>query len=50
MFTDHRKKTNKAVVFNCRPLCYIYKCKDHRSDLPTVWETGILQTHIEEFS
>ena len=29
-FTNHRKKTNRAVVFSCRPFPNILKYRDHR--------------------
>ena len=29
-FTNHRKKTNRAVVFSCRPSLNILKYRDHR--------------------
>ena len=28
-FTNHRKKTNRAVVFSCRPFSNILKYRDH---------------------
>ena len=49
-FTNHRKKTNRAAVFSCRPFSNILKYRDHWWDLPTIWKTRLLQTHIEEFS
>ena len=47
---NHRKKTNRAVVFSSRPFPNILKHRDHRRDLPTIRKTRLLQTHIEEFS
>ena len=44
--TDHRKKTNRTVVFSHRPLPIILKPK---RDLPTTWKTKFLQTLMEEF-
>ena len=35
-FTNHRKKTNKAVVFSHRPLPNIIKYRDHRWQLSTI--------------
>ena len=40
IFTNHRKKTNKAKVFSCRPIPNILKYRDHRWDLPTIWKTS----------
>ena len=48
-FTNNRKKTNRAVVFSCRPFSYILKYRNHRWNLPTIWKTRFLQSHIEEF-
>ena len=44
-FTNHRKKTNRAVVFSHGPLPNILKHRDHRWELPTVWKTWFLQTY-----
>ena len=41
--TNHRKETNRAVVFNCRPFPNILKYRDHRWDLPTIWKARLLQ-------
>ena len=49
-FNNHRKKTNRAVVFSCRSFPNILKKSDYRWDLPTAWKTRLLQTLIEEFS
>ena len=49
-FTNHRKKTNREVVFNCIPFPKILKYMGHQWDLPTIWKTRIFQTNIEEFS
>ena len=49
-FTNHRKKTNMAMVFSCRPFPNIFKCRDHGWDFPTIWKTSFLQTHNEDFS
>ena len=46
--TNHRKKTNRKVVFNSRPLPNILKYRDHWWDLPTIWKIRLFQTHIEE--
>ena len=40
--TNHRKKTNRAVVFSCRPFPDILKYWDHWRDLPTIWKTRLL--------
>ena len=48
-FTNHKKKTNRSVVFSGRPFPKILKYRDHGWDLPTIWYTRLLQTHIEEF-
>ena len=49
-FTNHRKKTNRAVVFSSRPFSNILKYRDHRCNLPTIWKTRLLKTLVEEFS
>ena len=46
-FTNHRKKTKKVVVFNCRSLSNIPKYRNHIRNLPTIWKTRLLQTHIK---
>ena len=48
-FTNHIKKTNRTVVFSDRPFIKLFKNWDHRRDLPTIWNTRLLQTPIEEF-
>ena len=48
-FTYHRMKTNRVIVFSCRPFPNILKYRD-RWDLPTIWKMTLLQTHIDEFS
>ena len=48
-FTNHRKKTNRAIVFSRTPFPSILKYRDHRWDFPAIWKTGFLQIHIEEF-
>ena len=48
-FTNHKKKTNRSVVLRGRPFPKILKYWDHGWDLPTIWNTRLLQTHIEEF-
>ena len=42
--TNHIKKINRAVIFSPRPLCYILKYRNHRSDLPGIWKTRFLWT------
>ena len=49
-FANHRKKTNKAVGFSCRPFPIIFKYRDHQWQFPTIWKTRFFQTHIKEFS
>ena len=49
-FTNHRKKTNRTVVFICRPFHNILKYRDRRWNLPAIWKTRLLQTVIDEFS
>ena len=49
-FTNHRKKTNRMVVFSCRPYPSILKYRKHWWNLPTIWKTRLLKTLIEEFS
>ena len=49
-FINHRKKTNRVVVFSCRPFTKISKYTDHQWNLPAIWKTRLLHTIIEEFS
>ena len=49
-FTNHRKMTNRTVVFSCRPFLDFLKYWDHGRDIPTIWKTRFFQKHIEEFS
>ena len=44
-FINHRKETNRVVVFSSRPFPNILKYRDHGWDLPTVWKTRLFQTH-----
>ena len=44
-FTNHRKKTNRMVVFCSRTFLKIPKYRDHRWDLPKIWITRFFQTH-----
>ena len=46
---NHRKKTNRAVVFSCTPFPNILNYRDHRWNLPTIWKTTFLKA-LEEFS
>ena len=48
-FTNHRKNTNRAVVFGCRLFPKIPKYRDHQLDLSITWKTRLLQTIIDEF-
>ena len=45
-FTNHRKKTNRAVVFSCRPFPNILKYMDNWWNLPTIWKTRLLKSFI----
>ena len=49
-FTKYRKNTNRDVVFNCRLFPNNHKYWDHQWDLPPIWKTRLLQTHIEVFN
>ena len=49
-FTNHRKKTNKVMVFSSRPFSIIFKDKDHWWGPPAIWKRRPFQTHVEEFS
>ena len=49
-FTNHINKTKRAKVFRRGPLPNIHRYRGHRLDLPTIWKTRFLQTHIEKFS
>ena len=42
-FTSGRKKTSRAVVFSFRPFFNSLKYRDHRWNLPAIWETRLLQ-------
>ena len=43
-FTNHRNKTNGAMFFCCRRLSNILTCRDHRWNLPSIWETRYFGT------
>ena len=43
-FTNHRKKTNKAVGFSYTPFPIIFEYRNHRWDFPTIWKTRLLYT------
>ena len=47
--TNHKKKTNRTVVFSHRPLPNILKYWDRRWDHPTIWKIRLLETLAEEF-
>ena len=49
-FTNHRKKTSRAVVFSCRPYPNIFKYRDHQWKLATIWKMRFLLTVTEEIS
>ena len=49
-FTNHKKKTNRVVLFSCRPFLNIFKYRDHQWNLPTIWKTRLLQMLTGEFS
>ena len=49
-FTNHRKKTNGAVVFSHIPLPNILKYWDHWWELPTIWKTRLFQTLGDTYS
>ena len=46
-FGNHKRNTNRALVFSCKPLPTIPTYKNHKEDLPTFRKTWFLQTHIE---
>ena len=48
--SKHRKKTNRAVVFNHRFFAIILKYWDHSCDSPTISKTRVLHTHIEKIN
>ena len=48
--TNHRKKTNCAVVFSCRPFPNILLYRDHWWNLRRIQKMRPLQKVIEEFS
>ena len=48
--TNHRKKTNRAVVVSSGPFPNILKYKDHWWNCPSIWKTRLIQTHIKEFN
>ena len=37
-FTNYWKKSNRAVIFSCRPFLNIFKYRDHLWNLPTIWK------------
>ena len=41
--------TNRTVVFSDKPFPNLFKSWEYRWDLPTIWNTRLLQTPIEEF-
>ena len=49
-FTNHRKKTNGAVVFSCIPFPSILKYRDHWWELLTIWKTRLFQTLEDTYS
>ena len=49
-FTNDRNRTNRVVVFRCRPFPNILKDWDHQWNLPRIWKTRLFQALIEEFS
>ena len=44
-FTNHRKKTNRMVIFSSRTFLKIPKYRDHQWDLPKIWITRFFQTY-----
>ena len=48
-FTNHRKKTNRTVVFSSRPFPNILKYRDLWWNLPTIWKTRLLKTLSQLF-
>ena len=42
-FTNHKKKTNRTVVFSCRPFPNILKYRDHWRELLTIWKTRLFR-------
>ena len=48
-FADQKKKTNNVVVLSCICSPNIVKYREYQRDLPKIWKTRLLQTHIEEF-
>ena len=46
-FTNHKKNTNRTVVFSCTTLSKILKHRDQRSCLPTIQKTRSLQVYID---
>ena len=48
-FTNHKKKTNRAVVLSCRLFSNILKYWNHLWNFPNIWKTRLLQTLTEEY-
>ena len=48
-FINHRKKTNRAVVFSCRCFSNILKYCNHRLNFPEIRRSRFIQTQIEKF-
>ena len=41
-FFNQRKKTNRVVVFSCRPFPNVLNYKDHWWNPPTIWKARLL--------
>ena len=47
-FTNHRKKTSRAIVLSSKPFPNILKYRVHQWDLPAIWKERLFQTHISQ--
>ena len=49
-FVNHKKKTNRVVVFSCRCNPNILKYCQHRLNVPKIRRSRFIETQIEKFS
>ena len=47
---NHKKKTNRVVVFSCRCVPNILKYCDHSLNFPKIRRSRLIETQIEKFS
>ena len=49
-FINHKKKTNRVLVFSCRCIPNILKYYDHSLNLPKMRRSRFIEIQIEKFS